>query len=98
MHIIERYPQCYLQPHDSDDDPAIYQTKYHGISDSVIETVDVEESDNLLSISPGFNRLLLVLRDEGVMHFVKYISSSAESSRWDICNEYEIGVLEEDNS
>ena len=55
-----------------------------------------EDDSTLLAVQPGFNRLLLVLRDEGVMHFVKYVSAAADGSRWDICGEYEIGVLQED--
>lgn len=54
-----------------------------------------EEDGTLLTVQPGFNRLLLVLRDEGVMRFVKYISAAADGSRWDVCGEYEIGAVEE---
>lgn len=59
---------------------------------------DEEEDDDstLLTVQPGFNRLLLVLRDPGVLHFVKYISAQAPGSRWDICGEWEIGHVEED--
>jgi hypothetical protein len=61
--------------------------------------VGTEDGDDgtLLTVQPGFNRLLLVLRDEGVMRFVKYISAAAEGSRWDICGEYEVGKIEEDS-
>lgn len=55
-----------------------------------------EEDSTLLTVQPGFNRLLLVLRDERVMRFVKYVSASAEGSRWDVCGEYEVGMMEED--
>lgn len=66
--------------------------------------IDMEDSDEedddgtLLAVQPGFNRLLLVLRDEGVMRFVKYVSAAAEGSRWDICGEFEIGVIDVDDS
>ncbi|ETW84031.1 hypothetical protein HETIRDRAFT_433015 [Heterobasidion irregulare TC 32-1] len=56
-----------------------------------------EEDGTLLTVQPGFNSLLLVLRDEGVMRFVKYVSASAEGSRWDVCGEYEVGMVEEDD-
>lgn len=60
---------------------------------------DEEEDDGtLLAVQPGFNRLLLVLRDEGVMRFVKYVSAAAEGSRWDVCGEFEIGVIDVDDS
>jgi len=52
-----------------------------------------DEDGTLLTVQPGYNRLLLVLRDEGVMRFVKYVSAAAESSRWDVCGEYEIGMV-----
>lgn len=67
--------------------------------------IDMEDSDEeddddgtLLSVQPGFNRLLLVLRDEGVMRFVKYVSASAEGSRWDVCGEFEVGIIDVDES
>lgn len=55
-----------------------------------------EDGGTLLTVQPGFNRLLLVLRDEGVMRFVKYVSAAAEGSRWDVCGEFEVGMVEED--
>ena len=60
---------------------------------------DEEDDDaTLLTVQPGFNHLLLVLRDEGVMRFVKYVSAAAEGSRWDVCGEYEVGIVEVDDS
>ena len=66
-----------------------------------VEMEDSDEEDEdatLLTSQPGFNRLLLVLRDEGVMRFVKYVSAAAEGSRWDVCGEYEVGMIEADDS
>ncbi|KAJ6515441.1 nuclear protein, partial [Mycena sanguinolenta] len=128
--------ECYMAPHNEEDDPAVYRSgtikksakeakpdangalasessngKTNGnghVSEDDIEvdgeedpegdtSIDVEEEDStLLTVQPGFNRLLLVLRDERVMRFVKYVSASAEGSRWDICGEYEVGMMEED--
>lgn len=62
--------------------------------DEFSDSSDVEDS-MLLTVQPGYNRLLLVLRDERVMRFVKYVSAAAEGSRWDVCGEYEVGMLEE---
>jgi hypothetical protein len=72
----------------------------HGNGDADIEDSDEDEDDDatLLTVQPGFNRLLLVLRDEGVMRFVKYVSAAAEGSRWDVCGEYEVGIVEVDES
>lgn len=58
------------------------------------EDEEPEDDGTLLTVQPGFNRLLLVLRDQGVMHFVKYVSAAADGSRWDICGEYECGAVE----
>jgi len=67
--------------------------------DHDMEDSDEEDDDGtLLTVQPGFNRLLLVLRDEGVMRFVKYVSAAAEGSRWDVCGEFEIGVIDVDDS
>ncbi|KIL70375.1 hypothetical protein M378DRAFT_67391 [Amanita muscaria Koide BX008] len=55
-----------------------------------------DDESTLLTVQPGFNRLLLVLRDERVMRFVKYVSADADGSRWDICGEYEVGMIESD--
>lgn len=130
--------QCYMAPHDEEDDPAVYRSgpsrkktsldeadgqissphKDHsngksvdtaeglaptGVQDEEVdmdedgEGDDDEEDSTLLTVQPSFNRLLLVLRDEGVMHFVKYVSAAAQGSRWDICGEYEVGMVEEDD-
>ena len=56
-----------------------------------------DDDGTLLTVQPGFNRLLLVLRDEGVMRFVKYVSAAAQGSRWDICGEYEVGAVQEED-
>lgn len=140
--------ECYMAPHNEEDDPAIYRSSSHkneGTSRTVsgshtenpnstsvlpskakfvepsgccnsspshssnsthsLENGDLsggdssdgfgEEDSTLLTVQTGYNRLLLVLRDERVMRFVKYVSAAAEGSRWDICGEFEIGMLEE---
>lgn len=61
------------------------------------EDDDDDDDGTLLTVQPGFNRLLLVLRDERVMRFVKYVSAAANGSRWDVCGEYEVGMAEEDD-
>ncbi|GBE79614.1 Prolyl 3,4-dihydroxylase ofd1 [Sparassis crispa] len=121
--------ECYMAPHDEEDDPAVYRTSTKHLrsteadgpggadensnegakrsresadrmsdGSSAHEEAEDEEEDTgtLLTVQASFNRLLLVLRDEGVMHFVKYVSAAAQGSRWDVCGEYEIGVVEEE--
>ncbi|KAF9226801.1 hypothetical protein BS17DRAFT_505516 [Gyrodon lividus] len=53
-----------------------------------------EEDGTLLTVQPSFNCLLLVLRDEGVLRFVKYVSAAAPGSRWDVCGEFEVGMFD----
>ncbi|CDO71352.1 hypothetical protein BN946_scf184908.g110 [Trametes cinnabarina] len=118
-HIIDVDLQCYMAPHDEEDDPAVYRSgsskkkkdaqNTNGANghaqNGEIEMHDGEDEDEdddeddgtLLTVQPGFNRLLLVLRDEGVMRFVKYVSAAAEGSRWDICGEFEIGMVQEES-
>ncbi|KAH9951717.1 nuclear protein [Amylocystis lapponica] len=114
--------ECYMAPHNEEDDPAVYRSGSHKDkrasgdgradgtnshsnvddimpddgSDSAENDEDDAEDGTLLTVQPGFNRLLLVLRDEGVMHFVKYVSAAADGSRWDVCGEFEIGMVEEE--
>lgn len=124
---LTRIDQCYMAPHEEEDDPAVYRSgaskknpagengaaaharssaqssparngkarQAHDEDDE--DATDSEDEDGtLLTVQPGFNRLLLVLRDEKVMRFVKYVSAAAEGSRWDVCGEYEVGMVEED--
>lgn len=66
------------------------------------EDVDMdgeEEEDDgvLLTLTPSFNNLSLVLRDEKVMRFVKYLSASAGGSRWDVSAEFQVGAAVSDD-
>lgn len=56
-----------------------------------------DDGEPLLTLPVGWNKLLLVLRDPGVMRFVKYLSAAAPGSRWDVGGEWEVGMLEEDD-
>ena len=51
---------------------------------------DEDEGNQLLSVAPAANTLNLVMRDEGTMKFVKYVSHAAPSSRWDVAAVYEV--------
>ncbi|KAG9317740.1 Oxoglutarate and iron-dependent oxygenase degradation, partial [Chiua virens] len=106
--------QCYMSPHDEEDDPAVYRsgsskksqanerTKTSNASgsnnvDDDMDGDEEEEDGTLLTWQPHFNCLLLVLRDEGVLRFVKYVSAAAPGSRWDICSEVEVGMDDDDD-
>ncbi|GJJ07217.1 hypothetical protein Clacol_001417 [Clathrus columnatus] len=94
--------QCYMAADEDDDDPAVYgsgkrkkEKAANGETNDEDEDSDDEDgSGTLLTVQPGFNRLQLVLRDAGVLHFVKYVSAKAHGSRWDVCCEWEVGQVE----
>jgi prolyl 3-hydroxylase /prolyl 3,4-dihydroxylase len=95
-----------MAPHQGEDDPAVYRSgsrRTLNISHGTLDRGEEENGDDdddestLLTVHAGFNKLLIVLRDEGVLHFVKYVSASASGSRWDVCAEYSIETLSEDN-
>ncbi|TXT10632.1 hypothetical protein VHUM_02137 [Vanrija humicola] len=65
--------------------------------DSDEEEAGDDDEGPLLTLGTSFNKLLLVLRDPGVMRFVKYLSAGAPGSRWDVGGEWEVGVLEEED-
>lgn len=54
-----------------------------------------DEDEPLLALEPGWNRLHVVLRDAGVLRFVKYLSGKAPASRWDVGGEWEVVAVEE---
>ena len=99
--------KCYMAPPEDDDDPAVYKSntvkKAHRAKDADGmeedgDSADEDEDDGPLLVSrPGFNRMTLALRDEGVLRFVKYVSGIAKSSRWDVCGEWQVGAVEEDS-
>jgi hypothetical protein len=65
-----------MAPHDDEEDPSTYKA--------------ADEDGALLTLSASSNTLSIVLRDEGVMRFIKYVSARAPGSRWDISFEYDL--------
>lgn len=61
-------------------DPAVYQAPAE----------DDDDDSILFSMPAAWNRLGIVLRDKGVMRFVKYVSRQARGDRWDICGEFSV--------
>ncbi|KAI5306735.1 hypothetical protein KEM56_007395 [Ascosphaera pollenicola] len=64
-------------------DPAVYRA-----------TSD-EDDGILFSMPASWNRMSIVLRDQGTLKFVKYVSRSAKGDRWDITGE--VGVEFDDS-
>lgn len=115
--------ECYMAPHEGEEDPAVYQSSHKGknpekgndASEEKNEGADNEEGDEegdeeeddeeeddedddfdgvLLNVTPSFNTLNIVLRDEGVMRFIKYLGACAGGSRWDVSAEFTVGAAE----
>ncbi|ELR04599.1 hypothetical protein VC83_04144 [Pseudogymnoascus destructans] len=55
-----------------------------------------DEEDNVLFTVPAaWNKMSIVLRDEGVLRFVKYVSRKAGGDRWDVVGLFGVGGDEE---
>ncbi|KAJ8071300.1 hypothetical protein OCU04_001635 [Sclerotinia nivalis] len=68
----------------NDEDAAIYKA------------AGEEEDDGVLFTMPAsWNKMSIVLRDSGVLKFVKYVSKNAKGDRWDISGAF--GVKEEED-
>ncbi|KAJ1493959.1 Oxoglutarate and iron-dependent oxygenase degradation C-term-domain-containing protein [Baffinella frigidus] len=57
---------------------------------SDVYRMDPEDDGPLVQTIARSNTLSLVLLDQGVMRFVKYVGGAAPGSRWDIANDYRI--------
>ena len=62
------------------------------------ETEGAEDGAVLFFSLPAFNKLVLALRDQGVLKFVRYMSATAHGSRWDVSAQYEVGMFAEGDS
>lgn len=67
-------------------DPAVYKS-----------VTDAEDDAILLSTSPSWNNATIVLRDKGVLRFVKYVSRSAKGDRWDVGGVFGVAEDEDDD-
>lgn len=66
------------------------------VEDAAVYRAD-DNGDSVLINSPArWNTFNLVLRDESVLEFVKYVSWSAKSSRWDIKMQWDVKLNEAD--
>ncbi|KAH6723448.1 Oxoglutarate and iron-dependent oxygenase degradation C-term-domain-containing protein [Leptodontidium sp. MPI-SDFR-AT-0119] len=68
---------------DEDEDAAVYKTS------------DESEDDNVLFTMPAsWNKMSIVLRDSGVLKFVKYVSKHAKGDRWDVNASFGVKIEE----
>eukprot|EP00192_Tetraselmis_astigmatica_P003656 CAMPEP_0117653098 /NCGR_PEP_ID=MMETSP0804-20121206/3004_1 /TAXON_ID=1074897 /ORGANISM="Tetraselmis astigmatica, Strain CCMP880" /LENGTH=580 /DNA_ID=CAMNT_0005459239 /DNA_START=84 /DNA_END=1826 /DNA_ORIENTATION=+ len=78
--------ECYIAAEDDETggDVAVYKA-------------DEEDDGGLINVAARANTLNLVHRDQGIMHFVKYVSHLAPSSRLDVAVEYQVDIHEEED-
>lgn len=68
------------------------------IEDAAVYKNDDTGDSVLINKTPSWNTLTLVLRDENVLEFIKYVSYNAKGSRWDISMSWDVaGEDDEDN-
>lgn len=66
--------------------------------DSYGKSSTAEEEDSvLLTTQAEWNVLSLVVRDEGILKFVKYVSGNAPGSRWDLSAEWRVEEGDDDD-
>lgn len=63
------------------------------IEDAAVYKTDDAGDAVLINKPPSWNSLNLVLRDESVLQFIKYVSWSAKSSRWDITAQWDVKAV-----
>ena len=95
--------ECYISADnegDAEDLEAaeVFQAEHEDGEDDRKRKEDGEDKDDgqLLSVTPGCNVLSLVMRDENIMRFIKYVGANAPGSRWDIAMDYTIKVDDDD--
>lgn len=67
-----------------------------GQGNQAADEYNEDDDTELLSVSASNNTLSLVYRDPGTMRFIKYVGSSAPSSRFDIAMVYQVPESEDD--
>lgn len=67
------------------------------IEDAAVYKTDDSGDSVLINKPPSWNSLNLVLRDESVLQFIKYVSWSAKSSRWDVSMQWDVKTVDDEN-
>ncbi|SCU78435.1 LADA_0A05600g1_1 [Lachancea dasiensis] len=67
------------------------------VDDAAVYKNDDSGDSVLINKPPSWNSLNLVLRDESVLQFIKYVSWSAKSSRWDITAQWDVKTVGDEN-
>ena len=81
--------EVYMASDDDDGvngDAAIYKT-----------SSDADDDNVLFTMPASWNKMSIVLRDSGVLKFVKYVSKSAKGDRWDISGSFGVKEVDDDD-
>lgn len=83
---------------DSEDETNPHTTKKSKSDPAIYKASKEDEDDSVLfSMPAAWNRFSIVLRDSGVLKFVKYVSQSAKGDRWDVIGEWGVADDEEED-
>lgn len=88
--------EAYVLGDDDDEEAGAVEAGEGGVGGSrkkssdaaVYKKADDDGDSGVLNVPAAANCLSLLLRDEGLMRFVKYVSAAAPGSRWDLAMEY----------
>ncbi|SCU77780.1 LAME_0A02212g1_1 [Lachancea meyersii CBS 8951] len=83
--------ELYMDNQDDDDEANT------DIKDAAVYRSDDTGDSVLINKPPSWNSFNLVLRDESVLQFVKYVSWAAKSSRWDITAQWDVKTVDDDS-
>ncbi|QLG73842.1 hypothetical protein HG535_0F03530 [Zygotorulaspora mrakii] len=91
--------ELYMADNDEEDDENVSKKSQldKDVEDASVYRTDDSGDSVLLNSSASWNTFNLVLRDESVLEFVKYISWSAKSSRWDIKMQWDVKSTEQES-
>ncbi|KAH8820367.1 Oxoglutarate and iron-dependent oxygenase degradation C-term-domain-containing protein [Xylogone sp. PMI_703] len=79
--------EVYMAGDDEDDeDAAIYKA-----------STDPDDDNTLFTMPASWNTMSIVLRDSGVLKFVKYVSRKAKGDRWDVTGSFGVKDLGDDD-
>lgn len=67
-----------------------------GTEDAAIYKSNAEDDNILFFQAAAWNKLTIVMRDSGVLKFVKYVSRKANGDRWDVAATFEVEEEDED--
>ncbi|CAN6630800.1 prolyl 3,4-dihydroxylase Tpa1p [Trichomonascus vanleenenianus] len=75
---------------DAKADPAVYRG-------ATVDNPEEEDSPVLFNNPANWNVFSIIVRDQGILRFVKYVSKNARGSRWDISAEWTAEYLDDED-